>query len=340
MISLLLWEMKILILRTGSAGDVLLITPLLRAIKGQMARVELFVLTSPAGIEFLRQNPYPDRVFPAFRELPERVRKGGFDFIFDLDNTLFSRRITMRLRGEVLRLEGNLLKQWISRILRTDPAPTVHLSDQYLALAEPLAVTPDGVGLDCFIRPENEVPVEWLPEGFAKNYVAFCIGVPYATRRLPVSRMIELCDRINKPVILLGDKADFEIGEEIATFFERRRDSRDLEEGLRELNKKTTVFNACGKFNFQQQASVVRQAGYVFSFDNDFIPIASAFGKTLFTIWGNTALSSGRYPYQTRFTVLENNKLWCRPCSSKGYSRCPLGHFRCMNDLLLDFYLA
>jgi hypothetical protein len=39
------------------------------------------------------------------------------------------------------------------------------------------------------------------------------------------------------------------------------------------------------------------------------------------------------YPYQTDFEVIENKDLNCRPCSKIGYKKCPLGHFKCMNDL-------
>ncbi len=150
--------------------------------------------------------------------------------------------------------------------------------------------------------------------------------------------MIELCDRINKPIILLGAQEDAELGEIISRFFVRSVSS-GLEEGLTKLNKKSIVHNACGKLNFNQMASVMKQARGVFTFDSDFVPVASAFRKEIFGLWGNTILLFGRYPYHTKFTVLESSGVSCRPCSSNGFTKCPKRHFRCMNDITFDFYL-
>jgi ADP-heptose:LPS heptosyltransferase len=99
------------------------------------------------------------------------------------------------------------------------------------------------------------------------------------------------------------------------------------------------VYNACGKFNLNQSASLVKQARYVFTHDTGLMHIAAAFKKEVFSIWGSTIPGFGMYPYRTKFTVLENNRLDCRPCSKIGFEKCPKGHFKCMNDIVFDFYL-
>jgi heptosyltransferase-2 len=33
------------------------------------------------------------------------------------------------------------------------------------------------------------------------------------------------------------------------------------------------------------------------------------------------------------YDILQVNKLRCRPCSKIGYSKCPLGHFKCMEKI-------
>lgn len=149
-----------------------------------------------------------------------------------------------------------------------------------------------------------------------------------------------MIDRINKPIILLGDKNDRKTGEEIVKFFEKTEASAPLEPQLhRELNKKAIIFNACGQFNLNQSASIVKNARYVFTHDTGLMHIAAAFKKTIFSIWGNTIPMFGMYPYRTKFTIFENNKLSCRPCSKIGYKKCPKGHFKCMQDIVFDFYL-
>jgi len=206
-----------------------------------------------------------------------------------------------------------------------------------MAAVAPLGVKMDALGLDYFIPERDEVPREWLPPGFQSGYVAYAIGGQHETKKLPLNRMIELCDKINRPVVLLGGKEDREAGEQIVSFFNRSDEA--WEEGLNQLNKKTIVYNACGLYNLNQSASLLKQARYVFTHDTGLMHIAAALKKEIFCIWGNTIPAFGMYPYRTRFTVLENNRLDCRPCSKIGFSRCPRGHFKCMNDMVFDFYL-
>ncbi|HZX73688.1 MAG TPA: glycosyltransferase family 9 protein, partial [Cyclobacteriaceae bacterium] len=104
-------------------------------------------------------------------------------------------------------------------------------------------------------------------------------------------------------------------------------------------NTRTVIYNACGKCNLNQSASIVKNADYVFSHDTGLMHIAAAFKREVISIWGNTIPDFGMYPYRTKFTVLENNNIGCRPCSKIGYAKCPKGHFNCMNKIEFDFEL-
>jgi ADP-heptose:LPS heptosyltransferase len=204
---------------------------------------------------------------------------------------------------------------------------------------KPLGIKGDSLGLDYFIPEEDVVDISELPDAFQQGYVAYAIGGQHNTKILPVNRMIKLCDKINKPIVLLGGKEDFKNGELIAKFFRKTSESAPYEDSLIELNKKTEVFNACGKYSLNQSASVLKQSRVVFSHDTGLMHIAAALKKEVFSIWGSTIPEFGMYPYRTKFTILENNKLGCRPCSKIGYPKCPLKHFKCMNDIVFDFYI-
>ena len=75
------------------------------------------------------------------------------------------------------------------------------------------------------------------------------------------------------------------------------------------------------------------------SHDTGLMHIAAAFGKEIFSVWGNTVPAFGMYPYRTEFRVLEVPGLACRPCSKIGFAKCPQGHFKCMRDQALDLNL-
>jgi ADP-heptose:LPS heptosyltransferase len=334
--------MKILILRFSSIGDIVLTTPVIRTVKTQLDKVQVHYATKQEYKELLEANPYIDKMHYLGSRLSDLIRdlkKEHFDYVIDLHHNLRSFQVKQSLGVPNFSFNKLNIEKWLKVNLKIDRLPNIHIVDRYMKAVEPLGVRMDALGLDYFIPDKDEVPIDWLPEGFRQEFVAYAIGAQHGTKKLPLPRMIELCDRINKPVILLGGKEDVVVGDEVCMFFSREGELSDVGEGLKRLNKKTIVYNACGKFNINQSASIIRQARYVFTHDTGLMHIAAAFKKEIFSIWGNTIPAFGMYPYRTRFTVLENNRISCRPCSKIGYSKCPKGHFRCMNDLVLDFYL-
>lgn len=101
-----------------------------------------------------------------------------------------------------------------------------------------------------------------------------------------------------------------------------------------------SIFNACGKFNLNQSASLVKQAEKILTNDTGLMHIAAAFNKEIYSFWGNTIPEFGMYPYMPqcpdRSTILEVKDLRCRPCSKIGYQKCPKGHFDCMNKVNVE----
>jgi ADP-heptose:LPS heptosyltransferase len=334
--------MKILIIRFSSIGDIVLTTPVVRCLKTQLDDVEIHYATKQNFATLFEENPYIDKVHflgGSLRQYIRQLKTEKFDYIIDLHNNLRTRIIKSSLGIKSYSFNKLNWGKWLIVNLKINKLPNVHIVDRYLETVKALGVKNDSLGLDYFIPDKDEVPLEWLPETHRSGYVAYVIGAQHATKKLPLKKMIELCDKINKPVILLGGKEDVAMGEEVRQFFESNQESASFEAGLKELNKKTIIYNACGKYNLNQSASLVKQSRYVFSHDTGLMHIAAAFKKEVFSIWGNTIPSFGMYPYRTKFTVFENNKLSCRPCSKIGYKKCPKGHFKCMNDQVFDFYL-
>ena len=333
--------MKILIIRFSSIGDIVLTTPVIRTLKTQLEDAEIHYATKVQYKSILEFNPYIDKLFfleGSVSKLIDQLRAEQYDYIIDLHRNLRTRIIKTALNRKSFSFDKINFKKWLKVNLKIDQLPPVHIVDRYLNTVAPLGVKPDALGLDYFIPEKDEVPPDWLPETHRKNFVAYAIGAQHATKKLPLPRMIELCDRINKPIVLLGGKEDFDAGENIRAFFEKTVSS-EYEAGLFELNKKTAIYNACGKFNLNQSASLIKRASHVFTHDTGLMHIAAAFKKEVFSIWGNTIPEFGMYPYRTKFTVFENKKISCRPCSKIGFEKCPKGHFKCMNEIVFDFYV-
>ncbi len=331
--------MKILIIRFSSIGDIVLSTPVIRVIKTQL-NADVHFATDEKHKSVLENNPYLNKTHTfknSIRELFRELKEESFDFIVDLENNFGTKIITTRLGVKCYSFKKLGFKKWLLVNLKINKIPSLHMVDRFMELVAPLEVKMDSLGLDYFIPEKDEVEHDWLPETHQNGYIVFAIGAAYKTKQLPVKRMIELCDRINKPIILVGEKEDQEIANEIEQFFERGTKSQEKE--IEDLKKNTIIFNACGKFSFNQSASIIEKASWVFTHENDMMHVAAALKKTIYSIWGSTVPTFGNYPYRTKFIIFENNKIKCRPCSSNGFDKCPKGHFKCMNDVVFDFYL-
>ncbi|QHL87335.1 glycosyl transferase [Nibribacter ruber] len=330
---------KILIIRFSSIGDIVLTTPVIRCVKQQVPGAEVHFCTKAAFRNIVASNPYVDKVFcleHSLKDLLAQLKKEKYDLVLDLHHNLRTRILKARLGRPARSFNKLNYEKWLLVKFKVNRLPKTHIVDRYLATAAPLGVQNDGQGLDYFIPEKDAVDLAALPVTHQNGYFALAIGAQHYTKRLPVDRLIELCEKINGPVVILGGKEDMAVGHMIDMYFQT-----EPYKGKREADPayNTVIFDACGKFNLNGSASLVRQATAVFSHDTGLMHIAAAFQKKIYSIWGNTVPEFGMYPYTQDFEVLEVKNLYCRPCSKIGYAKCPQRHFRCMREISFNFTL-
>ncbi len=354
---------KILILRFSSIGDIVLTTPVIRCLKMQFPSVhneelELHYATKASFATVLKHNPYLDKVHllqkeQSLSDFISILKQENFDIIIDLHKNLRTSIIKLRLSAKSYTFEKLNIEKWMYVNLKKNKMPNRHIVERYMDTIKPLGITleedekqsddqnksKEVTGLDYFLGVEDHFEHNWLPKSHQEGYIAFAIGGAHNTKKLPLKRMIELCDRINKPIVLLGGKEDIKNGQAIFDFFEKDRDTFESQEAIEKLGKKTRIFDGCGKLTLGQSASLLKQSKVVFTHDTGLMHIAAAFKKKIYSIWGNTTPSFGMYPYKTEFVIFENNKINCRPCSKIGFKTCPKGHFKCMNGIVFDFWI-
>lgn len=311
---------KILILRFSSIGDIVLTTPVVRAVKQQVPNAEVHYCTKSNFRAILEANPYIDKVHclgDSLGALVEELKKEKFDYVLDLHRNLRTSIIKFRLGVKSKSFDKLNFEKWLMVNFKINKLPNVHIVDRYLDAGSKLGIKADEKRLDYFIPPADGVDLDVLPPEFKNGYAAFAIGAQHFTKRLPEEKIVELCRKISLPILLMGGKEDTERG-------------NFIEDQLKKEGK--VAYNSCGKFNLNQSASLVQQSKIVVSHDTGLMHIASAFGKEIYSIWGNTIPGFGMYPYKTNYHVFENNSLSCRPCSKIGYQKCPKGHFKCMQE--------
>jgi ADP-heptose:LPS heptosyltransferase len=89
---------KILVIRFSSIGDIVLTTPVVRALKQQIPEVEIHYLTKKTNYSLLQNNKYIDKIhLLEDADLFYKLRKEKFDYIVDLHKNLRSFKIKLAL---------------------------------------------------------------------------------------------------------------------------------------------------------------------------------------------------------------------------------------------------
>ncbi len=319
---------KILVIRFSSIGDIVLTTPVVRCLYKQM-NAEVHFLTKDPFRTIVETNPYISKVYSVKKEVSEVIetlKTEAYDYVIDLHKNIRSFQVKRALKAANFSFYKLNFEKWLMVNFKLDRLPNVHIVDRYLETVSSLGVVKDGNGLDYFIPPEMEIDaLQFIAEKIKEKplkYLVFAIGAAHTTKRLPTEKIIEICKKINLPVVLLGGPGDRETGIKIQEAAGKH------------------VINTCGELKLHQSASMVRQAHKVITHDTGMMHIAAAYSKTIISIWGNTIPEFGMFPYYPNGVnnniTIEIGGLSCRPCSKIGFQKCPKGHFRCMNQINIE----
>lgn len=99
--------------------------------------------------------------------------------------------------------------------------------------------------------------------------------------------------------------------------------------------------NLCGQLNLLDSAALMTKAKRVFVNDSAPLHLASCVNAKTTAIFCSTVQEFGYTPLADDSVVVDvGNSLSCRPCGLHGYKACPLGHFKCAEDIAIKSVLA
>lgn len=312
--------LKILVVRFSSIGDIVLTTPVVRMLKTQL-NTEVHFLTKAPYVSLFKNNPYVDSVFQIDKSINEVIsdlKKENYDYVVDLHSNLRTQILKLKLGVSAKSFNKLNWEKFLLTNFKTNILPDVHIVDRYLDTIKFLGITNDNKGLDFFLSDADKLDFAEYP----KDYIAFVIGGQHATKILPTAKIISICKKLNKAVLLIGGPDDKARGDEIS--------------------KESGAINACGDYSLLQSAFLIKNSAYVISHDTGMMHIAAAFKKKIYSVWGNTIPEFGMYPYLSdkNSKMIEVQDLSCRPCSKIGYDKCPKGHFKCMQEIDENQFLS
>ncbi|MCX7173999.1 MAG: lipopolysaccharide heptosyltransferase II [Proteobacteria bacterium] len=323
--------MKILIVAPSWIGDTILAQPLFMRLHELHPNLSVDVLAPAWSAPLLARMPEVRRVIdnpfahgefnlPARRRLGRELRSNAYDAAIVLPNSWKSALVPYF--AEIPQRIG-YVGEWrfglLNRRYTLDPAAFPQLAQRYARLAdEPDALPPrpaplsqahltSTVSQQQAVRVSLGLPVNAQP-------TVFCPGAEFGpAKRWPARHYAELAQRLaseNSPVWLVGSDKDGALGDEIAR----------LSAGA--------ALNLCGRTTLEQALDLIAGARLVVSNDSGLMHVAAALDRPLIALYGS---SSPAYtpPLSPRARIVSLNTD-CSPCFKRV---CPLGHFKCLEEL-------
>jgi heptosyltransferase II len=324
---------RILVVAPNWVGDTLLAQPLLVRLKRRFPEAMIDALAPCWTAPLLARMPEICTVIETPFEhsrlqLRERwrlgltLREAGYHKAFVLPNTFksalvpFFARIPLRV-GYVGELRYGLLN-----VLHTlSPRKLSLMAERYAQLAE----SPG----ESVVRPLERsalnvdqtnlvITMSRLGLNRQRPVVAFCPGAEFGpAKRWPARHFAQLASRLaalGRAVWLIGSRNDRELGEDIAR----------LSRGC--------AINLCGRTDLASAVDLLSVADLVISNDSGLMHVAAALDKSLIALYGSSS-PEHTPPLSAGARIVRIDGLPCSPCYRR---KCPLGHFRCMNDLSPD----
>lgn len=310
---------KILIIRLSSLGDILLTTPLIRALKNKNPEIQIDFTLREEFEELLLHNPLIRKIYKYTNHKFEKhilfnsILDEEYDLVIDLQNNLRSKEIVRILKCPSVKYKKNnfekfLLVQFkINRLKDTMPVPL-----RYAKAAGIDELDNDGPDFFTTKLPDPQLSGD-------KNYIGLCAGAKHFTKRWPKEYYIQLAEKLigaGYRVVLFGGTEEAKICFEIE-------------------DKLKNVLNLCNT-SLLQAGVDMKMCKAVYTNDSGLMHLASAVKVPVIAFFGSTVKEFGFFPYNSKSLVLENKNLSCRPCTHIGRKTCPKKHFDCMLKITPD----
>lgn len=323
---------KILIIRLSSIGDIILTTPLIRAVRKRFPEVQLDFAVKEQFVDLLRSNPNIDNItvfnsktgFKGLRAFKRSLKQENYDFVIDLHKNFRSVYLRNGISsGRILKYSKDYFKRsllvWfgLNFFRKIDP---VYL--KYFRAVKSLETEDDGLGTEMELTPDamSRVAEELKKNAYSSDrmMVALCPGAGFPTKRWLEEGYAAAGDffakRYNALVVFLGSGQDEPVCENVR----------------KAMIEHSVSF--CGKLNLQESAGVLKKSSVVITNDTGLMHIAQTQKRPVVAVFGPTVRELGYFPFPENSFVIEKN-LKCRPCTHNGSIKCPKKHFRCMKDI-------
>ncbi|MDO8525021.1 MAG: lipopolysaccharide heptosyltransferase II [Candidatus Omnitrophota bacterium] len=331
---------KILIVRLDRIGDVLLSTPVIKAVRDAFPDSRIAVMVRKYAKEIVTGNPYLDEVIVYDKDGRDKGALGNIRFIrqlarkkFDMAFILHPTKRThllVSLAGIPETIGYN--KKWgillKTKIEHTKQDGLKHEADYTLDILRHAGLEPKDRAL---FMPVDSASEERIDKIFKENGISksdLCVsvhpGASCISKRWSAERFAgvaaRLTERYKAKIVIVAGDADKRLGDKVSSLL------------------KENCLNLSGKTSLADLASVLRRVKLFISNDSGPVHIASAVGTPVIAIFGrgDRGLSPRRWGPTGKSDIALHKDVGCDECLAHN---CAKG-FKCLEAVTVDEVLA
>ena len=323
---------RILVTQTGGwIGDMILLTPALKALKRAYPQSRLTLLIRPLVANLMETCPYVDEVIidtkgngvgtvPGFYQLVRRVRQGRFNLAVVLHPTSIRNALIPFLAGITLRVGSNVGGRGILLSHTCSDDTNLHEVDRYLRVLQFININEPATGLEFWHTDTDRRAVHQLLGGCnvvpEDRIIGINLGTTWRTKSWALDKFADVMagiqNRFEGAIVLTGSSSELELGK-----------------ALQELIK-PRVINLIGKTTILQLGALIQRCALYLTCDSGPMHIAAAVGTPTIALFGPTNPLRHR-PYGEGHHVIEKD-VSCRPCYKRKCMRTDAPNL-CMTEI-------
>lgn len=306
---------KILICRLSSLGDILLVSPVIDAIKRKNSTLKIDFLVKQKFVDSIKFNPNIQNIIEYdsfdYIDLRKKIISEGYDLILDLQNNLRTKLLFIFIGIKKSSVnKPTFKKQLLVKLKINYFDKNFNIPSLYAEAAKLILSNQDRLS---FYNNLGRV----YRNSEAKNVIGFCPGAKHFTKIWPEEYFAELGNYLNKigyKIFLFGGSLEKKVCERL----------------------QAKILNSIDYSNDNKlfsTADAMRNCELIITNDSALMHLAAAINIPIVAIFGSSVKEFGFSPFNVEHRIVENKELNCRPCSHIGRASCPQKHFKCMLDV-------
>lgn len=318
----------ILIIQTAFIGDTILASHFARAVKEKYPNAKIHFFLRKGNESVIQGLPTIEKTWIWDKQggktrnlfkLISELRKIKFDMVFNLHRHFNSGLVTalMKSPSKIGFKQNPLSFFYTQKINHQIPDPRGwHEVQRNLELI-PGQTIGDNSKIYKPELPIQQKNLDKVAPYVSDNYFVIAPASVWYTKAWSEQKYRELTTELVKlgKVIFIGAPTD-----------------KDLCDRIRQDHPET--INLCGALNLLDSAALMKKARRVFVNDSAPLHLASCVNAKTTAIFCSTVPAFGYTPLADDSVVVDvGDALKCRPCGLHGYKACPLGHFKCSEDI-------